>query len=660
MSKTIGKAKVKLNLDDKGLIGGLQKAQRKLKKFGSTMQNIGKSFAVAGLAMGAPLLIATKIFVNLGDKMDKMSKRTGFSVASLSALRFAAEQSGTDVEKLEIAIKSLANVVDDAKRGILLAVDAFARLGFSVDDLNNKSPEVLFNEVAIALSKIEDPLERAALAMDVFGAKAGQKLLPMLGDIQKLTAEAKKLGIVMSDDDTKAAAKLTDQFNVLRKQLEMVAVKIGAVLMPKIMEISKEIQDILPKIITWIKENKDLVIKAGMVAVALGGLATAFFTVGIAAGVASSAIGAFAFIAKGLMGLGIVAELGHWGAGFAFAVSKAGGLAGILSGINVGMLGIVAIGAAKFIAIAVAIGAVGKAFYKLGETISKTFVKYTGLAALLGVIYKVKQTTNEEAKAGLNQNARGKKTDEQIKEKKIKDAEKKKPKQKVNNEDIETAKEVARINLGTEREKLKLRHQGLWLQSAELDFARDKAIKEAAGNEKVIAAIKEQYKIKQEILAATEKAAYLALKTADAEQKAAELKEKQENIALATADQKARIADLELENSYEGFELEKKKLELAKERALLEAKDAGVQKSLIENEFDLRNEMLNKQEIARQKASAVPDVTTSKGSFATGALQRIFNLTGIKSKAETATIETAKNTGKMVSLMENCNPGVFS
>ena len=72
---------------------------------GQVRKGAGKAFkavgtAAKGLAIGAGAALAglaiagIKAFVSLGDSLDKMSKRTGFSVEALGELKFAAEQSG--------------------------------------------------------------------------------------------------------------------------------------------------------------------------------------------------------------------------------------------------------------------------------------------------------------------------------------------------------------------------------------------------------------------------------------------------------------------------------------------------------------------------------------------------------------------------------------
>ena len=69
--------------------------------------------AVLGAAMGAVLFRAAKKFAALGDALHKMSARTGVSAKSLSELRFAAQQSGTDLGTVEKAVKRMQGSILD-------------------------------------------------------------------------------------------------------------------------------------------------------------------------------------------------------------------------------------------------------------------------------------------------------------------------------------------------------------------------------------------------------------------------------------------------------------------------------------------------------------------------------------------------------------------
>ena len=54
---------------------------------------VGGAIALAGFAAGA-----VKSFLDTGEALDKMAKRTGFTVESLGELKFAAEQSGASID----------------------------------------------------------------------------------------------------------------------------------------------------------------------------------------------------------------------------------------------------------------------------------------------------------------------------------------------------------------------------------------------------------------------------------------------------------------------------------------------------------------------------------------------------------------------------------
>ena len=80
--------------------------------------------ALAGFAVGA-----VKSFLETGEALDKMSKRTGFSVEALGELKFAAEQSGSSIESIEKATKKMSAVIFDAGDGMKSAEEALASLG---------------------------------------------------------------------------------------------------------------------------------------------------------------------------------------------------------------------------------------------------------------------------------------------------------------------------------------------------------------------------------------------------------------------------------------------------------------------------------------------------------------------------------------------------
>jgi len=102
-----GRAFVELFADDSRLVRGLKRASARLRSWGRSITSMGARIAAAAAAVLGPMLGATKIFASAGDQLDKMSKRTGIGVESLSQLQYAAELSGSSLEDVGNAVQRM-------------------------------------------------------------------------------------------------------------------------------------------------------------------------------------------------------------------------------------------------------------------------------------------------------------------------------------------------------------------------------------------------------------------------------------------------------------------------------------------------------------------------------------------------------------------------
>ena len=151
-------------------------------------------------------------FANYADSFDKMSQRVGVSTESLSELAYAANLSGTSIERVEESFKGLSQKIVEAVDKGGDAEELFSSIGLSAQDLAASSPEEQFYKVADAIAKIDDPTRRAAVAMQVFG-ESGRELLPLLSGgsagLEEMRSEARELGATVST----SAASMGAQFN---------------------------------------------------------------------------------------------------------------------------------------------------------------------------------------------------------------------------------------------------------------------------------------------------------------------------------------------------------------------------------------------------------------------------------------------------------------
>jgi TP901 family phage tail tape measure protein len=264
-----GRAFVELFVDDSKMQGTLKRTSANMRKWGAAIGAIG-----AGIT--GVFLKAADSFAKAGDRLDKMSKRTGVSVEALSALDFAASQSGTSLEAVEKAVRGMSRNLVDAERGLSTATDNFSDLGIALKDLQGLSPEEQFLLIAERISGIEDPTRRAGVAMKVFG-KAGTELLPLLANgkdgIRELMEEAERLGIVLSTEDAVAAAKLTDELDKMKRQFGQIAVEIGGAVAPMLSNLAPQLGNVAKGVAEWAAANPGLfqtLLKIGAV-LAVGG-----------------------------------------------------------------------------------------------------------------------------------------------------------------------------------------------------------------------------------------------------------------------------------------------------------------------------------------------------------------------------------------------------
>ena len=278
-----GQAFVELFADDSRLVKGLQAASRRLKAWGESVTALGKQLLTRGLATISSFVAAGRTFAVAGDNLQKMSLRTGLSVEALSELGFAAEQSGTDLEHLERSLRHMQRAIVAAATGSESAIEALALLGLTVTDLAKASPEQQFMMIADAMSRIENPTLRAALAIQLFG-RLGTALLPLIqrgaAGIEDLRRQARELGLTTSTESANAAAALRNSMNILWRVVRKGISTIGAAVAPVLKDTTERITRIVKTVTEWIKRNNDLVVTIFKVAAAVAAVGSVLITLG--------------------------------------------------------------------------------------------------------------------------------------------------------------------------------------------------------------------------------------------------------------------------------------------------------------------------------------------------------------------------------------------
>lgn len=314
-----GEAFVAITADDSKLQIGLRKAQAKIKSFAQTAAAIGATMTAAGGAILGVAAMAAKHFAAAGDQLDKMAARTGMSVESLGELKFAAEQSGAGIGEIEKSVRAMQRQItaaevamqklaekgnlDDISEEAKNASNALRSVGLTLDDLRGLSPEQQFERVAEALRNIKDDGLRSGAAMQIWG-KGGAMLLPMLNNMSELRAEAQRLGVVMSKDQTDAAAALTDAINRVRRVYDAIINQIGTGLAPMLIDLANTLAVNGRAVIDMVSENKDLLITITKLGAVLSMAGSGFLGMAVAAYGLSKAVGV---VGVALKTIGVIA-----------------------------------------------------------------------------------------------------------------------------------------------------------------------------------------------------------------------------------------------------------------------------------------------------------------------------------------------------------------
>ena len=304
----------------------LNKLKTELNDFGSSIMSIGAKVSGMGLAITGSLTAAVMHFANVGSELNDMSARTGIGTTALAELGYAAKMTGTSMESVERAIGKMQKNIAGVGEESATVTAALSAIGLSSSRLAGLAPEDQFQLISESIAAIEDPAQRSAAAMGVFG-KSGRELLPMMQNIKALRAEARELGIAPSPESIAAADAIGDAIDRVRAVVSSTVFEIGAALAPMAADILDGFLVVTKAVKKFVVENKSLIVTAAKVG-----------TVLMVAGSAIVAIGA-TFIGAGMAISGVLSVMSLFGGAIGVITSL---LAVVLSPVGILVAALVA------------------------------------------------------------------------------------------------------------------------------------------------------------------------------------------------------------------------------------------------------------------------------------------------------------------------------
>jgi hypothetical protein len=230
------------------------------KKASGAVDSLKKGLMVVGAAAvsaaGSMFALAKSVSTK-GDDIAKTSRAVGFSANTFQELSYAADLSGVSVDQMTTSMQFFSRNVGQAAQGNKAIQERFEKMGISIRDANGelKTNDQLLMETADSLKGIENPSERAAVSMELFG-RSGLRMGTFLAEgsdaIAEMSKRAHESGAVMSDEALSASERFNDSLFELKATLGGLQKAFGEGLM-------NGISDVMDGLRQFIIENKELI-----------------------------------------------------------------------------------------------------------------------------------------------------------------------------------------------------------------------------------------------------------------------------------------------------------------------------------------------------------------------------------------------------------------
>lgn len=220
-----------------GKIGGLTGKLAKVSAIGAAA-GVGAAILV-GLQVGKAAWGMVKEAADAGDASYAAAQKVGLSVVSYQRLAYAAKMANMGVGEFEVGLAMLSNNAVSAAQGGKEDAKAFKELGVRLKDAKGQllPTEEILGQLADRFSKMPDGPLKTAMAMRVLG-RSGKEMIPFLNQGRKaitdLGDEAQRLGVVMTEDQAKAADEFNDNLDRMKGAVFGLKVGIGTALLPTV------------------------------------------------------------------------------------------------------------------------------------------------------------------------------------------------------------------------------------------------------------------------------------------------------------------------------------------------------------------------------------------------------------------------------------------
>lgn len=209
-----------LGLNDSGYKKGLEVAKRAGQGFASDFKrNVGgaiaTAFSLAAVKAGA------RAIIDYGSNLTDLSSQTGISTEMLQRMEIAAIQTGISLDFVSARITNLARRSADAASGQNKKfLEAFERLGVTVDDMRRKRPDELFLQIAKNVRDSEFNMQKLNDVTRAFGVQGSKLVRAFRKDFAGLV-ETQNDSVILTEEQLNKLTAAGDKLAVMNRNLKV-------------------------------------------------------------------------------------------------------------------------------------------------------------------------------------------------------------------------------------------------------------------------------------------------------------------------------------------------------------------------------------------------------------------------------------------------------
>ncbi|MBX3451029.1 MAG: phage tail tape measure protein [Planctomycetaceae bacterium] len=246
--------KLRVNFAD-----GMRQVQMELQGLTSQLKRFGTVGMAAYSTVATGLSAVVVPAVRLAQSMKDVADRTGMTVDSVSALAYAAQDAGADLETLEAVLLQIQEQAGRSNGGDAFAL-ALRSVGLEVGKFRALNPEERLLALADGLQSVRDPAERAALGVQLMGEQA-RKLAPLMAGgaegIRALMADAERLGLVLNAEQAQQLDDLGKSFDHLTASVINLTVPLATALAPSLEQLTNNLSEIVGELNKFLESNQE-------------------------------------------------------------------------------------------------------------------------------------------------------------------------------------------------------------------------------------------------------------------------------------------------------------------------------------------------------------------------------------------------------------------